>query len=417
MRRRFLFAPALLAGWLSGSVVQAAAAQAERGWLPRQVGRFAELTSGQRAEAVATLEKIERLLLAVPELAKPDGFEIRLSMGGGTRQVGPDGRALPHSVVEYGLTLYFFAPSKAVAGEGCGCITVVVNQTASGTLRDAQGRSIYIEGARAMAPRGTPAEVAATLWQVPSATQVYGELWDFARDIREGRGERSVVDVWFVGAGELPWLPVSRETFYEASLIELEGADGNKLAEFRAGLEKTPYQQWMAEAEERRSNRELALREAAKYQPAAEVEKLRKTLEDTEREVTERLRASEAGDRDRNQEGLAAANARRDAFRIELGRMTPEERRMPAYIDNALDVGPIATGWRITSNPNPPAWRVLTPNLDFYRARRSPAEVRSIAIQISIGGTGLRPNVRRALLQTFRTLDWPALNQLLEAPR
>jgi hypothetical protein len=97
--------------------------------------------------------------------------------------------------------------------------------------------------------------------------------------------------------------------------------------------------------------------------------------------------------------------------------MTPEERRMPTYINNALDEGPIATGWRLTSDSMPPAWRVLTPNYDFWRARRSPAEAHSINVHIGISGTGLRPNVRNALLQAFKKLDWAAINGLLDAPR
>jgi hypothetical protein len=60
---------------------------------------------------------------------------------------------------------------------------------------------------------------------------------------------------------------------------------------------------------------------------------------------------------------------------------------------------------------------VLTPNYDFWRARRSPVDVRSINVHIGIAGTGLYPNVRNALLQTFRKLDWAAFNQLLDAPR
>jgi hypothetical protein len=284
-------------------------------------------------------------------------------------------------------------------------------------MYDAQGRHIYIEPPRAMPPSGTPEQIAGTHWQVPQATQVYGELWEPVRDNRPDRPERSAIDVLFVGAGELPWKPVTREAFYEATLFESEGTGGEKLAEFRASLEKTPYQQWMEGAAERRTIREQQIAVAVSYQPPAEVEKLRQLLETTEREVTEQFRKTEDADRERNTASLASSFGPRDSLRLELERMTPAERSMPVYINNALDEGPIATGWRLTNDSMPPAWRVLTTNYDFWRARRSPAEVRSINVHIGIAGTGLYPNVRNALIQTFRKLDWAAFNQLLDEPR
>jgi hypothetical protein len=390
---------------------------ARGGWLPRQDRLPAELTAAQRAEAIATLDRIERIMRQVPELASPEGFEILPILSGGSRQTGPDDKPLANSVIDYALSLMFFHPSRAIAGEGSSAITVRVNATQQGRMKDSQGRAIYIEEARAMEPRGTPREIAGTLWQIPSATQVYGELWDFTRDIREGRGERSGLTALFVDPRELPWVPVSRETFYEATRIEQQGSDGRKLDEFRAALAKTPYEQWMAEAPTRKQSRDEALAAARQFQTPADVEKMRKVLEDTDRQVTEQLRKQEADDRDRNRDNLNKLDAREGALRRELERMTPEERAMPTYINNALQEGPRATGWTLTTDPSPPAWRVLSPNDDFWRARRSPVEVRSITVHIGIGGTGLRPKVRQALLQTFRTLDWPAFRQLLDAPR
>jgi hypothetical protein len=391
---------------------------AERpGWLPRDERPINGLTAAQRAGAIATLDRIERLLRQVPELANPDGFEILPVILGGAVQDSPGAMPMAGSVAEYILRLQFFVPSKAESGEGCGCIEVRVNQTQSARMYDAQGRHIYIEAPRAMQPRGTPEQIAGTLWQVPQATQVYGELWEPSRDIREGRPERSIVDVLFVGAGELPWKPVTREAFYDATLLEIEGTGGERLAEFRASLEKTRYEQWMEGAEERRRNREQTLSELAKHQSAAEVEKMRELLETTEREVTEQMRRNEAGDRERNAEALAASFGHRDSLRAELERMSPAERSMPTYIGGPPGAGPRATGWELTNDSTPPAWRVLTPNYDFWRARRSPVDVRSINVHIGIAGTGLDPNVRNALLQTFRKLDWAAFNQLLDAPR
>jgi hypothetical protein len=375
------------------------------GWLPREVRPIDGITASQRVAAMATLEKIERILQQVPELARPDGFEILPVILGGARQHGPGQKTMPGSVVEYILTLVIYAPTRA-AGGGCGCISVRVNPTVSGRMYDAQGRDIYIEAERGK-PSSRP-EISDV--RVPHATQVYGELWNVPR-------ERSFVDVLFVTAGELPWRQVTREEFYQASLLELEGANGERQADVSASFAKTRYQEWSEGATERRKTREQVLIEAAKFQTPAEVEKLRQTLETTEREVTDQLKKSEADDRERNQNALVALHGPGDSMRAELERMSPTERAMPAYINNALSEGPIATGWRLTSDPAPPAWRVLMPNYDFWRARSSPVEVRSINVHIGVGGTGLRPNVHRALWQTFQQLDWGAINALLETPR
>ena len=64
--------------------------------------------------------------------------------------------------------------------------------------------------------------------------------------------------------------------------------------------------------------------------------------------------------------------------------------------------------------------RVLTPNYDFWRARKSRVEVRSLTVYIG-GGTGKEEKdseaLHNALLQTFKKLDWAALNKLLDVPR
>lgn len=377
-------------------------------WLPREVHPFRNLTAAQRAEAIAVLDRVESILERVPELANPDGYEIRPSISGGARQQGVDGRELPGTVAEYGLGLMFFHPTRAIAGEGAYCISVVVNRRQSGRLRDAQGREIYIEGERGRP--STKAEVSDS--RVPrGATQVYGELWNVP-------GERSIADVVFVTAGELPWKPVSREEYYRAMLFDHEGANGEKLAEFREGLQTTPYQQWVSGAAQRRADREAAFAQLKGVLPDAEIEKQRQAQEATEREVTAQLKQDEARHREQNAGAGALLSAWRDSLLVELERMTPAERRMPAYLNERPDEdGPRATGWMVVADSAPPSWRVLTPNLDFYRSRRSPVEVRSISVNISMTMTCLRPKIQKMLWQLYHTLDWAALNDLLETPR
>lgn len=314
---------------------------------------------------------------------------------------------MPNSVIEYGLSLRHFVPTRAIAGEGIDCISVGVNPTRQARLRDPQGRLIYIE-----ADRGKPSTSPnISDSRVPhKATQVYGELWNV-------RGERSIADVLFVTAGDLPWKPVSREEFYQASLFELEGANGEKLAEFREGLKKTPDQQWMEGAAQRKADREAAAAQLEGMLPDSAIDKMRQIQESTEREVTEKLKKDEAMHREQNSEAYANSFARRDSMNAELARMTPEERRMPAYINGALDHGPNTTGWRITADPTPPAWRVLTPDLDFYRIRRSPVEVRSINVHLGMTLTCLAPQIQHMLWKLYHALDWAAINNLLEEPR
>jgi hypothetical protein len=400
---------ALMAAPAPGVAQGEHAASSPGRWLPRDVRAIAGVTAAQRAEAIAMLDRIERILRQVPELASPAGYEILPIISGGQRQDGPNVEAspLPGSVVQYRLSLLHFMPTREIAGEGSVCVSVTVNPVQPVTMRDAEARGIYIEPDRAR-PNTNPDISDSTVPQ--KAVQVYGELWNVPR-------ERSILDVLFVTAGPLPWKPVSREDYYMATLLDAEGANGEKLAAFRASLAKTPYQEWMEAAAQRKSDREAAFAQIAAIMPAAEIEKMRKLQETTEREVTEKLKQDEAMHREQNSRALANSFAVRDSMNAELLRMSPEERRMPTYINGALDSGPVATGWRLTADETPPAWRVLTPDYDFYRARRSPVEVRSIQVHISMTQTCLAPAIQHALWQAYHTLDWDALNQALERPR
>ncbi len=399
----------LLLGQPMGSpaLAQSGVTAARPGWLPLDVRLGGNLTTSQRATARATLERLLRLLQQVPELANPDGFEIQPVILGGSRPLGPDQVVMDDAVVEQILRLIFYVPSKRVAGAGCGCLEIRVNEQWSGNMFDGKVRDVYAEPARAVDPKRP-----GILWEVPAATDVYGELWEPSRDIREGRPERSAVDVVFLPAGARPGKPMSREAFYAAALRVIEGPE----AELRGHLAKTRYETWMEGAADRRQIREQTLLAYARTQPPAEVEAVRRQLEGTEQEVTEVLRAAEAADRERNREALAASDGRLGRLAAELAQMTPAERSMPTYINDAAAEGPIATGSRLTADPEPPSRRVFTIDHDFWRARRSPVEVRSIRVHIGLSMTGLRPPVRHALLETFKHLDWAAVRLLLETP-
>jgi hypothetical protein len=377
-----------------------AAAPPRPGWLPRQITLRGDLTAAQRATAIARLEQIEDILLRIPELANPNGFEVLSEFFGTTRRSGPGQSEQPGYVVEYMLRLWFFYPTKAAGGEGCFCITITVNHghvLGGSEISDEQGRAIYIEMAR-----GDP---------LPLATQVYERL------LRTS--EPSFTYVLLTSGGELPWKSVSRAEYYNAVIFDIEGKGGAKLADDRAALTKTPYQVWMEGAADRKQQREHSIRtmEALKKTPA-EIEQMRKRLEDNERQVTEQLKAKEAADRHNNDEALALLHSRTGRIRAELDSMSAAERNMPALIDATVTGGTNATGWRMTDRDSPRAWRVVTPNYDFWRARRSPVEVRSIMVKITATGTGLAaPGLHNALLKSFDKMDWTALNRVLDVPR
>src|SRR4029078_6746059 len=70
------------------SSLATSALSAQTGWLPRSVEMGPNLTGANRAAAIARLESIERLLKQVPELAHPEGFEIRPFFTGHRNRLG-----------------------------------------------------------------------------------------------------------------------------------------------------------------------------------------------------------------------------------------------------------------------------------------------------------------------------------------
>ena len=379
------------------------AAKPRPGWLPpyAAVSKFSDdFSPAEKAEAMRVFAEIERILMQVPELGSPKGFEVMPRWSGSRPWMGPDTPPDSRDVFQYDYTLFFFAPTQAISPEGCTCLTVSVNfrwgllGANSTTLQGDKGEPIYYE-----LRRGD---------RVPLSTEVYGSL---------PPGEsRALVTVLTPGGD--PFLRVvTREEYYNAYLRNLEGKDGASLAAVRKAAEKTPYQEWLEGAAERRKEREAAIKAAAAALPAAEIAKLRKSLEDTEREVGEQLKASDNATRTERTEGLNQFVASTNEIRAELKSMTPAERRLPAIYDEA-GVGNLnATNTSMVDRDGPGMRRIVTPVPDFWRARKSNVEVRGIAVYIGATGTGLVPAVNNALVQTSKKLDWAALNKLLSVAR
>ena len=106
-----------------------------------------------------------------------------------------------------------------------------------------------------------------------------------------------------------------------------------------------------------------------------------------------------------------------DRLRAELQAMTPAERNMPAILANSGPGRFSATGATMADRDSTSATRVLTPNLDLWRMRKSPVEVRSIAVVFRTTLTCAVPAIHNAIAQARRKLDWAALNNLLDVPR
>jgi hypothetical protein len=359
----------------------AGSARAQRpGWAAQYAPDLGDLpTPAERAAMMATADEIMRILWRQPGLAQSQGFAVRTQVYGGTLPLGERG------VLAFNVFLWFFAPSQA--REGRQCIAVTVNQTGGSSLVDEAGRGIFVEQ-----EIGDPK---------PSATIVHeGLRWDTpTADRRPGY-------VTFTSRGAFPWIHLTREEYQRALIHEADGKPGDSEASMRKTLEKTTYERWMEEAAARKKTREETIATMERLQGRAAADELRKTLEQTERDVTEQYKADEAEERKRNRE-LLATPTQADRLRGQLAAMSPSERAAPAFVDA---YGPLV------ASDHPRARRVLRADPEFWRVRRSRAEVHSITVGFQASLTCGVPAVRAALEKTYETLDWAAFRQMVDRP-
>jgi hypothetical protein len=339
------------------------------------------MTAAERAAAMATLAEIERILWRVPELARPRGFEVLKQEFGGSTPLGERG------VLEYGYYLWFFVPSKAIAGDGPKCITVTVNHPGPAHLVDESGRGLIIEKEIGVPKPGATIAHEGLRWDTPTA------------DRQPGYNT-------FTPRGVSPWLPVTREQYLRALILTEEGKNGEREAATRKSLEKTTYERWMDEAAERKKTRDDAIASMARNQGRAAGDELRKQLEQTERAITEQYKAMEAEERKQNAGALT--NRFGDQLRAQLAALTPAQRAGPATADlGAPDVPPDDPSRRL---------RVLTPDPAFWRVRRTRAEVHSITVAFFPGHACGSPAVRAALEKAWDSLDWMAFKRIVDRP-
>jgi hypothetical protein len=372
-------------------------------WLPRSMEYTIQgegITAAHRDAASTRLDHIVRILQQVAEIARPQGFEIRPKYFGGARILRPGDETQLTDVFAYSVILMFFAPTEAIAGEGMPCITVTVNPRLGADgfgMRNDQHHAVYVEPTR-----GKPA---------PLATQVYGHY-------SEDRFDESGIDVLFLSGDAQPWRQVTRDEFYDAVILHHEGKDRSNLADVTSAIRKSPYEEWVEGADQRKREREELLKSLAGVQSAAELAQTRKLMEDQEREVGENLKKSEAEDRAANLKALNLTLTYGDTINAERNAMSPAQRELPALLDT--ETGLInATGFSVFADRDAPPGvrRVLMPLYDFWRARRSLDEVRAIQVSMLAHLTCSRPAVKAALWQAFRKFDWAAFHRMLAVPR
>jgi hypothetical protein len=334
------------------------------------------MTAAAKTEAITRLEELERIFWKIPELARPDGFEVWKQFFGGAQPLPGRG-----NLAAYHLFIWFFKPSKAVA-DGCSCIDVTVNPLPPTNMTDEQGRAIWIED-----------ELGET---IPGATIVYRAL---------SPTERSYVRVVFTSGGTFPWTPVTREEYLRAQIFGAEGKNGETMVAVRAGLSKTPYEGWMEGAAQRKKDREQLAASLRGIKSAEEIAAAIKTMEESEREVIAQMKASEDNDRKLNQRNLAIPTYG-DRLRAQIAAMSPEERRSPATTN---------PGGELVAATDPFARRVLTPVVGFWHAKRSPVEARIITVEIAANATGNIPIVQKALWETYKNLDWAAIKRIVDS--
>jgi hypothetical protein len=403
----------LLATGVSGAAVptwgaagQPAAAQSAQrpGWLPRWSRIDPSLTAAEKATVLARLNAIERLILQVPELARPEGFEVLPILQATPHEIRPVIQRKPDAnYVVQTYQLMAFRPSKAIAGEGLVCLTVVVNPLppqllmdyAMNDFDDGKGDRLYIEE-----PFGA---------RIPGALLAYGHrLPEQGETVSEpGTAGFTATNLGYYGAffsadGVSPWLEVTRQEYLEARIWNDETKDLKETQRIRQSRTKTRYELWMEEAPQRKREREEALAAAEKADPA-QAAAARKEAERIEREITEQLKAAEAQDRADNAEVLAQGMPG-DQSRARLAALTPEERARPARIGG---------GTNDEFHEPPEGVRIVRANPAFYGSRNSRIAPRGIKVGFIANLTCHAPPVQRAFYAVFRKLDYAALQRLL----
>ena len=222
------------------------------------------------------------------------------------------------------------------------------------------------------------------------------------------QGKGSGIAAVYTQGGAFPWTPLTREQYLRAQIFEYEGKDGEKLKEIAGSMSKTPYEEWMAGAGQRKRERDDLARQLQGFQTKEEIKNTIAQQEKQEIQMTQELKARDAEDRLRNQQAVRVASGPGDELRARLAAMPAEERAKPARV---------SMNWEMPPEGTPNTFRVLTPTLDYWKVRRSPVEIRTLIVNMGgASGTCATAPVLNAIWQTYQRLDWAAIKRMVEAP-
>ena len=377
------------------------------GWLPRSIRIDPRLTTAEKAAIQKRLNEVERLLLQIPELARPEGFEVWPTVHATAFEVWPVIQGNPKAkYVVQAYELMAFRPSKAIAGEGSTCLSIVINplppqlyyEFAMNDIDDGKGDRVYIENLFGV--------------KKPGALLAYGYILPGPGEppspARTGFSPTnySAYAVFFSADGVSPWLEVSRQEYLEALIWDGETKDLKEIERIRQSRTKTRYQQWLEDAPTRKRERDEALAAVEKADPTQAAE-ARKEAERIEREIGEQLKASEEEDRAENAR-VAASGMPADHLRRQLAAMTAAERGMPAWTRGGGSI-------EFFQPESPETVRIVRANPAFYRSRSSRIEPRGVVLRFIANLTCHAPAVQRAFHAAYSNLDYAALRKLLEA--
>ena len=333
-------------------------------------------TAAEKTYAAARLDDIDRIVVkAVPEMAHlsyPTFTQLRGFFASAPKA---------NTILQYQYVLF----ADLGAGRFCSIFTAAINQSPQG------GDEPWPQG-----PLGK---------SIPGVSFVLAELVK--------PPDPSYEQMLIVRDGETPYHQLTREEVRRWQIVDEEGVNGEKLAKKKQRLANTPYEQFMADAADRKKTRD-DLRAAWKgLRTPAEIDAQIKGMEETERQVAAELRTQSADDRRQN-DSISGAQSLADKARASIARMSAAERKMPAWVKSEAS----DTLYNFGTPESPYVSRMIRFNPAFWTMHRSRVEVRSIDLDFSARcpKEPPPPEVHQALWKLRQNIDWAALKKIVNEP-
>ena len=215
------------------------AASARRsGWLPRSTRLGPELTTAEKTTILRRLDEIERLVLQVPELAQPEGFEVLPTVYANAMEIWPVIQGHPRgSYVVQSYQLRAFRPSKAIAGEGLTCLEIIVNPLPPQVYMDYAMNDVGDGKGDRLRTDSAPGSRVHTVTYSPDRRSPPRQRLCFSPT------NISLYSVFFSADGVSPWLEVTR---WETMIWDGETRHLKEIERMRQSRTKTRYEQWVS---------------------------------------------------------------------------------------------------------------------------------------------------------------------------